>query len=63
MKPVLARQMELYAAFLEHTDDCIGQVITAIEEIGALDDTLIYVITGDNGASAKARSMGRGTSR
>ena len=27
MKPVLTRQMELYAAFLEHTDHCIGQVI------------------------------------
>ncbi len=40
MKPVLTRQMELYAAFLEHTDYCIGQVIDAVEELGALDDTL-----------------------
>src|SRR5690606_13555558 len=45
MKPVLARQMELYAAFLEHTDWCIGQVVDAIEALGALEDTLIYVIT------------------
>ncbi len=58
MKPVLARQMELYAAFLEHTDYCVGQVIAAIEKLGALDDTLIYVITGDNGASGEGTING-----
>ena len=58
MKPVLARQMELYAAFLEHTDQCIGQVIDTIEQIGALDDTLILVITGDNGASGEGTLNG-----
>ncbi len=58
MKPVLARQMELYAAFLEHTDHCIGQVVDAIEKLGALDDTLIYVITGDNGASGEGTLNG-----
>ena len=58
MKPVLARQMELYAAFLEHTDWCIGQVIDALEEFGVLDDTLIYIITGDNGASGEGTLNG-----
>jgi arylsulfatase len=58
MKPVLAREMELYAAFLEHTDDCIGQVVDAIERLGALDDTLICVITGDNGASGEGTING-----
>ena len=58
MKPVLARQMELYAAFLEHTDWCIGQVLDAIDELGALDDTLVYVITGDNGASGEGTLNG-----
>lgn len=58
MKPVLARQMELYAAFLEHTDFCIGRVIDAIEAFGLLDDTLIYVITGDNGASGEGTLNG-----
>ncbi|HEX7127369.1 MAG TPA: arylsulfatase [Thermodesulfobacteriota bacterium] len=58
MKPVLARQMELYAAFLEHTDSCIGRVVDAIERLGALDDTLIYVITGDNGASGEGTING-----
>jgi arylsulfatase len=58
MKPVLARQMELYAAFLEHTDFCVGQVVDAIEELGALDDTLTYIITGDNGASGEGTLNG-----
>lgn len=58
MKPVLARQMELYAAFLEHTDYCVGRVVAAIEKLGALDDTLIYVITGDNGASGEGTING-----
>lgn len=58
MKPVLARQMELYAAFLEHTDYCIGQVVDLIEQLGELDNTLIYVITGDNGASGEGTLNG-----
>lgn len=58
MKPVLARQMEIYAAFLEHTDFCIGQVVDVIAELGMLEDTLIYVITGDNGASGEGTLNG-----
>ena len=58
LKPVLAREMELYAAFLEHTDWCIGQVVGAIGALGALDDTLILVITGDNGASGEGTLHG-----
>ena len=58
MKPILARQMEVYAGFLEHTDYHIGRVIDAIEEMGALDNTLIYYILGDNGASAEGTMNG-----
>lgn len=58
MKPVLTRQMELYAAFLEHTDHCLGQVVEEIERLGALDDTLIFLITGDNGASGEGTLNG-----
>ena len=43
LKPVLARQMEIYAGFLEHTDHHIGRLIDALEELGVLDDTLIYL--------------------
>ena len=53
LKPVLAREMEVYAAFLEHTDHHVGRLIDALEDLEVLDDTLIYYIIGDNGASAE----------
>lgn len=58
LKPVLEREMEVYAGFLEHTDYHTGRVIDAIAELGILDDTLIYVIVGDNGASAEGTLNG-----
>ncbi|HEY5855083.1 MAG TPA: arylsulfatase, partial [Aldersonia sp.] len=58
LKPVLERQMEVYAGFLEHTDFHVGRVIDAVEEIGALDNTLVYYIVGDNGASAEGTVNG-----
>jgi arylsulfatase len=58
LKPVLARQMEVYAGFLEHTDHHVGRLIDAIEDLGCLDDTLIYYIIGDNGASAEGTMNG-----
>lgn len=58
LKPVLARQMEIYAGFLEHTDYHVGRVIETLEDLEILDDTLIYVIIGDNGASAEGSLQG-----
>jgi arylsulfatase A-like enzyme len=58
MKPVLARQMECYAGFLEHTDHHVGRLIDTIGDLGILDDTLIYVIIGDNGSSAEGTPNG-----
>ena len=58
LKPVLARQMEVYAGFMEHTDFHAGRLIDALEELGLLDDTLIYCIIGDNGASAEGTPRG-----
>jgi arylsulfatase A-like enzyme len=58
MKPVLAREMEVYAGFLEHTDHHIGRVIDTLKDLQILDDTLIYVIIGDNGASAEGTLNG-----
>ncbi|KQX06934.1 MULTISPECIES: arylsulfatase [unclassified Leifsonia] len=58
LKPVLERQMEVYAGFLEHTDHHVGRVIDAIEDLGILDDTIIYYIIGDNGASAEGTVNG-----
>lgn len=58
LKPVLAREMEVYAGFLEHTDYHVGRLIDAIEELGILDDTLVLYILGDNGASAEGTHYG-----
>ena len=58
MKPVLARQMEIYAAFLAHTDHHIGRLIETLKDLEVLDDTLIYYIFGDNGASAEGTLNG-----
>ena len=58
MKPVLARQMEVYAGFLEHTDYHIGRMIDALDDLDVLEDTLIYYIIGDNGASAEGTFTG-----
>ncbi|MDW4903931.1 arylsulfatase [Streptomyces sp. ADMS] len=58
VRPVLARQMEVYAGFLTHTDHHIGRLVAALEGLGILDDTLMYVITGDNGASAEGGLRG-----
>jgi len=58
MKPILARQMEVYAGFLEHTDHHVGRLVDALDDLGVLDDTLIYYIVGDNGASAEGTPNG-----
>ncbi len=58
LKPVLARQMEIYAGFLEHTDHHIGRLVDAIDELGLLDDTLVFYVVGDNGASAEGTING-----
>ena len=58
LKPVLRRQMEVYAGFLEYTDHHVGRLLDALEKLGILDDTLVYYIIGDNGASAEGTLNG-----
>ncbi len=58
LKPVLERQMEVYAGFLEHTDYQVGRLIDALADLEILDDTLIFYIIGDNGASAEGTING-----
>ena len=52
-KQVLRRQMEVYAGFMEYTDHHVGRLIDGLQKLGVLDDTLVYYIIGDNGASAE----------
>jgi len=57
-KKLFARQMEVFAGFGEYTDTEIGRLIQAIEETGQLDNTLVFYIVGDNGASAEGGMIG-----
>jgi arylsulfatase len=58
MKPVLARQMEVYAGFLEQTDYHVGRLIDTLADLRVLGDTVVYLIIGDNGASAEGSLQG-----
>ena len=57
-KRVLAREMEVYAGFLEFADYHVGRLIDMLDRIEALNDTLIYYIIGDNGASGEGTLNG-----
>lgn len=52
-KALFALQMETFAGFAEHTDNEVGRLVNAIEEIDELDNTLFVYIMGDNGSSAE----------
>lgn len=58
MKPVLEREIEVYAGFLEHVDHHVGRLIDTLSDLEILDNTLIYYIIGDNGASAEGSMQG-----
>ena len=58
LKPVLRRQMEVYAGFLEYTDHHVGRLPDMLKKLNILDDTLVYYIVGDNGASAEGTLHG-----
>jgi arylsulfatase A-like enzyme len=58
LKPILLREMEVYAAFLEHTDHHVGRLLDTLKDLEVLDDTLVYYIFGDNGASAEGTLNG-----
>jgi arylsulfatase A-like enzyme len=58
LKPVLIRQMEVYAGFLEYADHHVGRLVDSLKALNLLDDTVIYYIIGDNGASAEGTLHG-----
>ena len=57
-KKLFARQMEVYAGFGEYADAEIGRLVGAVEEMGQMDNTLVFYIVGDNGASAEGGMNG-----
>jgi arylsulfatase len=58
LKPVLIRQMEIFAGFMEYTDHHVGRLVDSLKKLNLLDDTLIYYIIGDNGSSAEGTLHG-----
>jgi arylsulfatase len=57
-KKLEARQMETFAGFAEHTDEQVGRLVAALQEMGEMDNTLFIYIVGDNGASAEGGPEG-----
>ena len=57
-KKLFIKQADVYGAYLAYTDNEIGRVIQAVEDLGELDNTLIIYISGDNGASAEGMLNG-----
>ena len=58
LKPVLIRQMEVYAGFLEYADHHVGRLLDSLKHLKLLDNTVVYYIVGDNGASAEGTLHG-----
>ena len=57
-KRLYARQMEIFAAFAEHTDHEVGRLVDAIEAMGEMDNTMFIYVFGDNGSSAEGGLTG-----
>ncbi len=56
-KRLYARQQEVFAGFLTHTDAQIGKVVDALSRLGVLENTLVLLFS-DNGASAEGGVYG-----
>jgi arylsulfatase A-like enzyme len=55
-KPFQRRLMEVFAGFTEHVDAQVGRMVDEIDRLGYGDNTLIFYIWGDNGASAEGQN-------
>ncbi len=56
-KRLAARLQEAFAGFLEHTDAQIGRLLSSLEQLDQLDNTIIVVLS-DNGASQEGGPFG-----
>ncbi|HUZ44830.1 MAG TPA: arylsulfatase [Acidimicrobiales bacterium] len=56
-KRLAARFMECFAGFLSHTDDQIGRLLSFLDDLGEMDDTVVILVS-DNGASAEGGAEG-----
>jgi len=57
-KRLYARFMEVYAGYLTYADHEVGRLVQYLKTSKQLDNTLIFVIIGDNGASKEGSLNG-----
>ena len=57
-KRLYARFMEVYAGYLTYADHEVGRLVQYLKSSKQLDNTLIFVIIGDNGASKEGSLNG-----
>ncbi len=57
-KKLYARQMEVFAGYSENADWNVGRLLDAIQEMGDLDNTLIFYVWGNNGSSMEGTITG-----
>lgn len=57
-KTLFKHQAEVFAGFLDMTDYEVGRLVKTIEELGEMDNTLIFFVYGDNGTSAEGGRNG-----
>jgi len=57
-KRLYAHMMEVYAGALSYADNQVGRLLDEVEQSGQRDNTLVFFIMGDNGASAEGSLQG-----
>lgn len=57
-RKLYARFMEVYAGYLTYTDHEVGRLINHLKQTGQLENTLVLVVIGDNGASKEGTLHG-----
>jgi arylsulfatase len=57
-KRLFAKQIEVFAAYLDYTDHEIGRMLDAVAATGQADNTLVFYIAGDNGTSGEGGMNG-----
>jgi arylsulfatase A-like enzyme len=57
-RKLFAHQMEVFAAYGEFADHEVGRLVQSIEDLGQIENTLVFYIVGDNGASAEGGMNG-----
>ncbi|WP_075590500.1 arylsulfatase [Labilibacter marinus] len=57
-KKLFARQMEVAAGYLAHTDYCVGKLLEEAKKVEGGENTMVVYVVGDNGASGEGTLIG-----